>query len=152
MRLLSLAFVFLLPSLASGEPREDSFLSRLPGRWVSDDGHAEEAWSPLSGDNLVGSFRLVKDGKAKFYELLVIQRETNGTVMRIRHFDRDLSPWEKEGPMAYRLVQSGEGTATFENSSDKVRRIVYEIEGARLLVRLERATGEKAAEFRFSRR
>jgi hypothetical protein len=128
-------------------------LSWLSGRWRGDRKGAaiEETWSAPLGRTMIGSFRAVEGGTAKFFELLTITDE-GGVMMRIRHFDPGLVAWEeKDAPLAYRLLSSQANEAAFENvGSDPVRVIRYRRSGDRLTVRLEKADGI-AQEFQFSR-
>lgn len=59
-------------------------------------GIAEEVWSPPLGNSMVGMFRLVKDGKVAFYELMTIVLERNSLALKIKHFNPDLSGWEEK--------------------------------------------------------
>ena len=45
---------------------------------------------------MVGTYRLVKDGKPVFYEMMWLL-ETEGTLsLRLKHFNPDLSGWEEK--------------------------------------------------------
>lgn len=85
---------------------------------------------------MIGMFRAVKDGTAGFYELMAIEREGDGIVLRMLHFGPQFTPHEGDGrPMKYALVETaGAQQATFETSSeDRVRRIVYRLQQDRTL-------------------
>ena len=61
--------------------RDLSFISGLwQAEWAG--GLGEEHWSPSSGDSMVGTFRFVKDGKARFYEFMLIEATPDGPVLR----------------------------------------------------------------------
>src|SRR6516225_212830 len=49
----------------------------LAGRWVGGDPgqSTEEIWSPPLGNSMMGSFRLLKNGKVVFYEFCTIAEE-----------------------------------------------------------------------------
>jgi hypothetical protein len=59
-------------------------LAFLSGRWTSDsaEGQEEEYWSQATGRSMVGTFRLVQDGDAVFYEFWVIEVEGGRTILR----------------------------------------------------------------------
>ena len=45
---------------------------------------------------MVGTYRLVKDGKPVFYEMMWLL-ETEGTlILRLKHFNPDLTGWEEK--------------------------------------------------------
>ncbi|HKZ81681.1 MAG TPA: DUF6265 family protein [Pyrinomonadaceae bacterium] len=58
-------------------------------------GVCEEIWSEPVGNSMVGMFRFVKDGKVVFYELMTIE-EDKSLVLKIKHFNPDLSGWERK--------------------------------------------------------
>src|SRR5262245_66458173 len=64
-------------------------LSFIAGSWGADwgGGFGEEHWSTASGDSMVGTFRFVKDGKARFYEMMLIEQTEAGPVLRLKHFN-----------------------------------------------------------------
>jgi hypothetical protein len=136
-------------------------LAWLVGSWRGErDGSVlEERWTRELGGAMLGSFRAVAGAGPRFYELMVIERDPRGVVLRLRHFGPRLSAWEeKDGALAYRLRRaSASGTeAVFENEgSDRVRRIAYRraptARGDGLTITLLRADGQPAGEFRFVR-
>ena len=48
------------------------------------------------GSSMLGMFRFVKDGKVVFYELMTIAEENKSLVLKIKHFNPDLSGWEEK--------------------------------------------------------
>ena len=74
-------------------------LSWLVGRWVGKGfgGVCEEVWQPSSGGSMIGTFSLVVDGKAQFYELMTITMESGKPTMKLKHFNADLTGWEETG-------------------------------------------------------
>lgn len=73
-------------------------LSWLVGRWVGKGfgGVCEEVWQPSSGGSMIGTFRLIVDGKAQFYELMTITMESGKPTMKLKHFNADLTGWEEK--------------------------------------------------------
>ncbi|WP_332307148.1 DUF6265 family protein [Stigmatella aurantiaca] len=47
---------------------------------------------PPGRDSMIGMFRAVKDGTAGFYELMAIEREGDGIVLRMLHFGPSSRP------------------------------------------------------------
>jgi hypothetical protein len=119
-------------------------LAFLAGAWEAEDEgeRMREVWDMPRGDAMVGHFSIVAAGEAVLYELLVIELDETGPVMRLRHFGRGLEPWASEaaGPLTMRLAEIGEHRAVFEDPARAFpRRVVYTREGDRLGVLLEPA-------------
>jgi hypothetical protein len=132
----------------------------LAGTWrhleEEEDGVCEEFWSDVGGDTQFGAFRWMVAGKTRFYELFAIERDDDGVFLRLRHFGPGMVPLEKEGPLAWRLIEAGEVEATFENPAhDFPRRVVYRRAGDdELFARIEGVAegGEpRSHTFRFRR-
>ncbi|MBL8645160.1 MAG: hypothetical protein JNK21_14605 [Rhodospirillaceae bacterium] len=73
-------------------------LSWLAGEWQGEGlgGQVLDTFSAPAGGQMVGHFRLVKDGKVVFYELFTFA-EVNGSLeMRVKHFNPDLTGWEEK--------------------------------------------------------
>lgn len=105
--------------LAEGSPRPGARVTEftwLTGSWVGEGlgGQVEEVWSAPVGGAMVGHFRLVRDGKPVFYELLTIL-EVEGTVeMRIKHFNPDMTAWEEKNDyLTFPLVKHDTSGAYF---------------------------------------
>jgi len=97
-----------------------SDMAWLAGHWAGPalGGEAEEIWSPPKADAMMGMYRLVRDGKVVFYELLTLVQEGDSLVLRLKHFNPDLTAWEeKQKTVDFRLVGLGEGIAQFEGMS-----------------------------------
>lgn len=92
----------------------------LAGHWVGPalGGEAEEIWSPPKAGSMMGMYRLVRDGKVVFYELQTLIQEGGSLVLRLKHFNPDLTGWEeKQKTVDFRLVGLGEGIVQFEGMS-----------------------------------
>ena len=79
----------------------------LAGHWVGDGlgGVSEETWSPAGGGAMMGTYRLLKDGKPVFYEFLLLLEENGTLVLKLKHFNPDFSGWEeKTGFVTFKLV------------------------------------------------
>ena len=94
-----------------------SDLSWMAGRWVDDSGGnlSEEIWSAPSGDSMMGMWRYVSGGQVRIFELLTVSVEPTGIVMRLRHFDPELTAREDKGtPVELALVGWKPREAAFE--------------------------------------
>lgn len=92
-------------------------LAWLAGHWVDDsEGNlSDETWTVPFGDSMLGMWRYVQGGKASVFELLAITAEPEGVVLRLRHFDPQLTAREdKDKPVALKLVSWMRGEARFE--------------------------------------
>lgn len=70
----------------------------LAGSWIGTGlgGVSEEFWSKPNGGVMMGGYRLLKDGKPVFYEMLWLL-ETEGTlILRLKHFTPELVGWEEK--------------------------------------------------------
>lgn len=106
--------------LAAGAPGSKATvedMAWLAGRWTGDGlgGSTEEIWSePLAGV-MVGTFRLIRDGKTVFYEFLTLGVTGQGLSMRLKHFNPDMTGWEeKDKFVEFRHVATKEGVVQFE--------------------------------------
>jgi hypothetical protein len=128
-------------------------LAFITGHWRGEmhGGVIEEDWSSSEGDNMMGMFRLVKDGEGVFYEFMTIEQAGETPVLRLRHFSQGLVAWEEKGEVeAYPLVELGEARAVFENE-DSATRLIYECPSAEtLVITLEKKKAGKTSSQVFS--
>lgn len=70
----------------------------LTGRWVGNGlgGELEEVWSAPAGGQMVGHFRLLREGKPVFYEFILLDVADGGLRMRLKHFNPDHTAWEEK--------------------------------------------------------
>lgn len=121
----------------------------LAGTWQgeSEGKVIEERWSEPLGGSQVGTFRVLDQGKAVFYELSVLEQGEDALVLHMRHFGPALSP--KGELVAFRLAKHGPAEAVFENVlGGDVKRLTYRREGESLVVTLERVKGSDTYRFR----
>lgn len=71
----------------------------LAGRWIGEGlgGVSEEMWAPPAGGAMVGTYRLLRDGKPVFYEFLLLVEEKGSLILKLKHFHPDLTGWEEKG-------------------------------------------------------
>ncbi len=105
-------------------------LAWLAGFWRGEGlgGEVEEVWARPGGGTMMGAFKLVKDGVAVFYELMMIVETDDGLVLRLKHFNGDFSAWEeKEEYVSFPLVKLGEQEAWFRGLTFRRREDRLEI-------------------------
>ena len=73
----------------------------LVGRWEGEafGGVFEEVWSPAWAGSMAGFFKLVVDDQVKFYEFYILTIDTTGPVLKLKHFNADLTGWEEKDRM-----------------------------------------------------
>ena len=89
----------------------------IAGSWSGDafGGTFEEVWSTPSGGTMMGMFKLVKDDKIGFYEILTISEKSNSLVLKLKHFNANLTGWEeKDDYLSFPLVKISEKEVNFE--------------------------------------
>lgn len=89
----------------------------IQGHWTGEalGGQVEEIWSPPLGESMMGSFKLVQDGKVKFYEIITISEVGQTLIMRLKHFDPQLKGWEeKDETVDFKLVKLSPGKVFFD--------------------------------------
>jgi hypothetical protein len=122
--LFSLTLLILRQTHAQQSKYKIADLAFMAGTWQQKHawGDMEEFWGPPMGDNMACSYRCVKDGKAVFYEFIVIEQTDSVPVMKLRHFNPGNIAWEdKETPGAYPLISCKDNKAVFEALDKKVR-------------------------------
>jgi hypothetical protein len=106
-------------TLAPGAPRPPARvadLAWLAGTWSGEGlgGQVEEAWSAPGGGAMVGFFRLIKDGKPVFYEILTLIEHEGSVELRLKHVNPDMTGWEEKNDfVTFRLVKRDESGAYF---------------------------------------
>jgi len=89
----------------------------IEGHWRGEafGGITEEIWTPALGGSMMCSFKLVIDGKVKFYELVTITEENNSLILRLKHFHSNLKGWEeKDKTIDFRLVKVTDSKIYFD--------------------------------------
>lgn len=103
----------------------------IAGHWRGEalGGITEEIWTPPLGESMMCAFKLIKDGKVQFYEIVTLLQDSNTLHLRLKHFNRDLTGWEeKEETVDFPLVKIEENRAyfdgfTFENVDEDTMNI-----------------------------
>lgn len=81
----------------------------LVGQWAGEGiggSPAMESWLPPTGKTMVGTFvQTTKDGSIQFTEHLYLMEEEGTLVLRLKHFNADLTGWEeKDAMLTFRLL------------------------------------------------
>ena len=104
-------------------------VSWLIGYWKGTGlgGDCEELWMPAVDNAMNGIFRFNKDGQIQFTEYMVLEESAGTITLKLKHFSRDLTPWEdKERWVSFPLVKLENDTAffhgiTFARNSDTLK-------------------------------
>ena len=111
---------------------------------------AHESWLPPTGNTMVGTFiQQTAEGGIQFTEHLYLMEEEGSLVMRLKHFNADLTAWEdKEGMVTFRLIAIEPCAAYFRGLT---LRCTTDEEGAGGLIAAVRMQSGKELLFNFSR-
>jgi len=152
-RLFFLALILVLhmiPLLAFSQKTDPALrpLAFLSGRWTSDtaEGQEEEYWSQATGRSMVGTFRVLKDGDAVFYEFWVIEVEDGRAIFKMKHFDRGLLGWEEKADMVRLTLSVRNGQDVLFSKSDGSLSLRYQRNGDGLVSTLRRVKDGKTKE------
>lgn len=88
----------------------------LAGTWEGEGlgGTFDEVWTSPAGGAMAGFFRLVRDGKPVFYELLTVLEHEGSLEMRLKHANPDMTGWEEKNAfVTFKLVKLDETGAYF---------------------------------------
>lgn len=91
-------------------------LAWLAGSWTGEGlgGTVDEVWSEPAGGAMVGYFRLVKDGKAVFYEIMTLLEHEGSVELRLKHVNADMTGWEEKNDfVTFKLARLEPGAAWF---------------------------------------
>ena len=127
LRRTGLSAAFLVATfIGDGQPMHGAVLqplSFLAGRWVSATAAEmqEETWTPVSGDSMIGSFRVVRGGRPVFYEFWAVEVDDHRAVLKMKHFDAGLVGWEeKNASTKMPLISAAESDAVFAEADGSV--------------------------------
>ena len=81
----------------------------LVGQWIGTGiggATAMESWLPPAGSTMVGTFiQQTDEGAVRFTEHMYLMEEEGTLVLRLKHFNADLTGWEeKDDMLTFRLV------------------------------------------------
>lgn len=116
-RLLLLSFITIAPSALADEGQvsiED--FAFLTGFWQGEGfgGVSEEMWMPPADGRMFGLFKQSNDSELQFSEFIEITEESDGFVLRLKHFNPDFSGWEEKSDyVTFPLRSVSENKAVF---------------------------------------
>jgi Domain of unknown function (DUF6265) len=111
---------FRLKPGATSPPATIADMAWLAGHWTGEalGGVSEEIWSEPAAGSMMGMYRLVKDAKPVFYELLTIVEDKGSLMLRLKHFNPDLTGWEEKlKTIDFPLVAKSDGAVHFDGMS-----------------------------------
>ncbi len=113
-----------LPEGQASEKASLADMAWLAGSWTGTGfgGVNEELWSKPNGGAMVGTYRLIKDGKAVFYEMMMLVEREDSIVLRLKHFNPDFTGWEeKDKSVDFKFVNKAGSRMNFSGLTfDKV--------------------------------
>lgn len=133
--LLGLALL-LAGSVARAAESKMAGLAFLTGRWTAttEQGFQEETWSPVQGDSMIGTFRVVAGGKMVFSEYWSVELKDGTLVLLIKHFDAGLVGWEaKQESTRLPVTSLAQNSVVFSDGKVTLR---YERRGDMLIAAL----------------
>ena len=92
------------------------------GNWSCEalGGFAEEIWSAPRNGGMMGMFRLIKNGSTVFYELLTLAEDNGSLILRVKHFNPNMTGWEeKDRTIDFPLVTKESGAVYFDGMTFK---------------------------------
>jgi hypothetical protein len=102
----------------------------IAGHWqgtASFGGSVEALFSVPTGDNMLGTMRMMKDDKATLYEILVLEQTEPGVTLAVKHFKPGLlGQEEKDQADRYALIERGDGRVVFEKQGGSPLRVIWE--------------------------
>jgi hypothetical protein len=117
----------------------------LAGRWIGEGlgGQLEETWSTPASGQMVGHFRLVREGSVVFYEIMLLDVVDGGMRMRVKHFNPDFVGWEeRDGWHAFDPVSANAEGLSFDGLT--LRRFGEDRLEIRLMIRYADGVREEA--------
>lgn len=148
MRKFAVAFILscsFVPAAAFALSDAPEMPTWMTGAWVHEgkEEWADEYWTPLRGDMMIGASRSGKDEKLNFWEQMRIQKEDDGAVVL----------WAVSGdqkPVRFEATMSAENSIVFENAEhDYPQRIHYWREDKELKAEISLIDGSKPVQFSF---
>jgi hypothetical protein len=135
-----------LPAGSAGQPATVADVGWLVGHWKGTGlgGVSEEVWAEPVGGVMMGMYRLVLKGEPSFYEFMHLSEEKGSLVLKLKHFNPDLTAWEeKDRFVSFPLVKLGTNEAYFSGLTFRL------VSPERLEIYLAMRRGETVVEERF---
>ena len=156
MKALVPGLLIAVSALAAAEADPLAKFGWIVGHWGGEmwGGSVEEIWTAPQAGSMMGMFRFVRNGRIGVYELLAIEQDESGPVLRLRHFGRGLVARETE-PIAMPLKSHTESEAVFATATGKRTVITFRRASADaidVVLEREEPPGMKTDVFRYKRR
>jgi hypothetical protein len=135
-------------------------LAWVAGAWTGTVGDrtVEQHWSAPVAGSIVAMYRSIRAGRPLLYELLAMENEREGVVLRIKHFAPGaglVSQEAKDQSMDHALVEVGERRAVFQGGTTEspVRITFTQPDPSALTIVVERIRDGKpvSTEFKYRR-
>jgi hypothetical protein len=131
-------------------------LAWIEGHWICSiwNGTGEEVWLAPAAGTMLGMFRHHSGEQITIYELMEIQQEAAGPVMRIKHFRRGMSGLEAKDESLTLPLRNWNGQDARFETDDRSTEITYTKAATdRMEVLLRRTLDGKVEQhvFRFTR-
>ena len=139
--LIFIALSVLSPHLFAQENKYSiDDLTWLVGAWEGKGlgGEVVEVWDRPRGNAMMGMFKLIKDDKVVFMEIMSIMPGDEGLELRVKHFYGNFVAWEdKDQYVTFKLQEASENFANFSGLS-----MQREGEQLKLVLRMRTKEGE----------
>ena len=92
------------------------------GHWTGTGlgGVCEEAWSEPAAGAMMGMFRFLKEDRVVFYEFLTLVEHEGTLLLKLKHFNADLTGWEEKADfITFRLLKMEPDAVYFEGLTFK---------------------------------
>jgi hypothetical protein len=122
-------------------------LAWLVGQWQGEGfgGVCDEIWQPAEAGSMMGTFRLVQNGSVIFYELMIITIENGAPILRLKHFNADMTGWEtKDEVITF-------GSAKVEPNKVEFEGLTYSLVGEDALTIVVHTSGHGEATLKLHR-
>lgn len=106
----------------SSPPATITEVAFLAGHWTGTGlgGTFEEMWTAPRKGVMVGMYRGLKDDAPTFNELLVLREEAGSLIIRLKHFNPDMTGWEEKAEVVTMpYVGTRDGVVHFDGMAFK---------------------------------
>lgn len=108
----------------AGAPASIGDMAWLAGTWRGSGlgGFNEEIWGAPRHGVMLGMYRMIRDGRPVFYELLTLSETDGSLTLRLKHFHPDLRGWEeRDESLSFPLIAVRDGRIYFEGMTFEPR-------------------------------
>lgn len=112
-----LMFFSLLVFSLCGQEKDISQWDSFTGVWKTPLGenNATESWVKVSEVAYQGVFTMTnKSGEVVLSELMTLNMDNDSIILKMKHFESDLSAWEKDAPLRFYGIITPEKKVSFK--------------------------------------